>query len=115
MAKSIPMQRFLQAPLGDRNMAAQAAEIGRAIRAARSLHRTEGEDRDGVQANPAVFAPGGPPAGLKEAETPPRWNAPRPGRPNTWGRPRGFWLLLWTTPHRGRAIPCGSEDDSRPG
>jgi len=68
MAKSIPMQRFLQALLGDRNMAAQAAEIGRAILAARSLCRTdEGESRGGVQANPAVFAPGGPPAGLGEA------------------------------------------------
>jgi hypothetical protein len=53
MAKSIPMQRFLQALLGDRNTAAQAAEIRRAIRAARSLRRTdEGEGRGGVQANP---------------------------------------------------------------
>jgi hypothetical protein len=41
MTKNIPMQRFLQALLGDRNMAAQAAEIGRAILAARSLRRTE--------------------------------------------------------------------------
>jgi len=30
------------------------------------------------------------------------------------GETRGFWLLLLATPHRGRAIPCGSEDDSRP-
>jgi hypothetical protein len=41
MAKSIPMQRFLQALFGDRNMAAPAAEIGRAILAARSLRQTE--------------------------------------------------------------------------
>jgi len=67
MAKSIPMQRFMQALFGDRNMAAQAAEIGRAILAARSLRQTEGKGRGGVPANPAVFAPGRPPAGLEEA------------------------------------------------
>ena len=125
MAKSIPMQRFLQALLGDRNMAAQAAEIGRAILAARSLRRTdEGEGRGGVQANPTVFAPGGPPAGLEEAVSGGgRVCLARPHRSGTTpgsedrirGGDAGFCLLLLATPHRGRAIPCGSEDDSRPG
>jgi hypothetical protein len=49
MAKSIPMPRFLQALFGDRKIAAQAAEIGRAILAAPSLRRTEGEGRGGVK------------------------------------------------------------------
>jgi hypothetical protein len=120
IAKSIPMQRFLQALFGDRSIAAPAAEIGRAIRAARSLRQTEGESRGGVQANPAVFAPGGPPAGLEEAVSgggrgPTEVERPQARKTESVGETRGFWLLLLATPHRGRAIPCGSEDDSRPG
>jgi hypothetical protein len=107
MAKSIPMQRFLQALFGDRGTAAQAAEIGRAILAARSLRRTEGEDRGGVQANPTVFASGGPPAGLEEAEAPLRWNAPRPGRPNPWGRRGAFGSCFWRPPIGGGPSPAG--------
>jgi len=53
MAQRIPMPRFLQALWGDRGVAASAAEVGRAMGAARSLCRTdEGEGRGGVQANP---------------------------------------------------------------
>jgi hypothetical protein len=105
MAQSIPMRRFLQALFGDRNMAARAAETGRAILVARSLRRTEGEGRGGVPANPAVFAPAGPR---------PVWRRPRPHRggptPGSEDRICGKTRALafaFGDPHRGRAIPCG--------
>jgi hypothetical protein len=115
MGKSIPMQRFLQALFGDRNMAAQAAEIGRAILAARSLRQTEVAAKMGGRPRRRTSESGGPPAGLEEAEASPRWNAPRPGRPNMWAFCRTPRHGAFGDPHRGRAIPCGSEDDSRPG
>ena len=111
MGKSIPMQRFLQALLGDRNIAAPAAEIGRAVRAARSLRQTEvAAKMRGGRPRWRTSESGRPPAGLEGAEAPPRWNTPRGGRPNPWGRHGALG-----DPHGGRAIPWGSEDDSRPG
>jgi hypothetical protein len=125
MAKSIPMQRFLQALFGDRDMAAQAAEIGRAILAARSLRQTEVAAKMRGKPRRRTSESGGPPAGLEEAVSgggrgPTEVERPQARKTEYVGvlqdsKTRGFWLLLLATPHRGRAIPCGSEDDSRPG
>jgi len=109
MAKSIPMQWFLQALFGDRSIAAPAAEIGRAILAARSLRRTEGEGRGGG------FCAGWTPGRSGRGPRPHQGGTPPSSEDRIRGGDTGFWLLLLATPHRGRAIPCGSEDDSRPG
>jgi len=99
-AQSIPMRRFLQALFGDRNMAARAAETGRAILVARSLRRTEGGRPRRRTSESSGFCAGWTPASLEEAEAPPRWNDPRLGRPNMW-EDAGFWLLLLATPIGG--------------
>jgi hypothetical protein len=123
MAKSIPMQRFLQALFGDRSMAAQAAEIGRAILAARSLRRTEVAAKMKGKAEAAYkriqrFLRRVDPRPVlrrlfrEEAEAPPRWNAPRPGRPNTWAfcrtpRRGAFGSCFWRPPIGGGPSPVG--------
>jgi hypothetical protein len=118
MAKSIPMQRFLQALFGDRKMAAPAAEIGRAILAARSLRRTEVAAKMKGKAEAAYkriqrFLRRVDPRPVwrrlfrEEAEAPPRWNAPRPGRPNPWGRHGAFGSCFGRPPIGGGPSPVG--------
>jgi hypothetical protein len=127
MAKSIPMQRFLQALFGDRSIAAQAAEIGRAILAARSLRRTEVAAKMKGKAEAAYkriqrFLRRVDPRPVlrrlfrEEAEfvllDPTEVERPQARKTEYVGvlqdsKTRGFWLLLLATPHRGRAIPCG--------
>jgi hypothetical protein len=127
MAKSIPMQRFLQALFGDRKIAAQAAEIGRAILAARSLRRTEVAAKMKGKAEAAYkriqrFLRRVDPRPVlrrlfrEEAEfvllDPTEVERPQARKTEYVGvlqdsKTRGFWLLLLATPHRGRAIPCG--------
>ena len=112
MVQSIPMQRFLQALLGDRKMAAPAAEVGRAVRAACSLRQTEVAAKMRGRSEAAYkrigWTPGRSEGGCfgrrpsLSCSTPLRWNAPRPGRPNPWGRHGALG-----DPHRGRAIPWG--------
>jgi len=98
MTQSIPMQRFLQALLGDRKMAAPAAEVGRAVRAARSLRRTDEGAYKRIQWTPGRSGGG---RGPTEVER------PQARKTESVGETRGFWLLLLAAPIGGGPSPGG--------
>lgn len=121
------MRRFMQALFDDEAIAAQAAEIGGAILAARSLRLTEIAAKMRGKAHaaykrihrflrrvdprqvlwrlfqePAEFVLADP----TEVERPQARKTADVGIPKDQ-KTKGFWLLLLATPFRGRAIPCG--------
>ncbi|MGC8873274.1 MAG: transposase, partial [Chloroflexia bacterium] len=127
MGKSISMRAFMQALFDDETEAEQAAEIGEAILAARSLGLTEiaAKMRGSLAAaykriqrflrrvdprevlwrlfrEEARFVL----ADVTEIERP---QARKSGYVGTLedGKTKGFWLLVLATPYRGRAIPFG--------
>jgi hypothetical protein len=127
MNKFINNQEFMQQLFDDENIANQAAEIGDAILAARSLRLTdiavemEGESAAGYKRiqrflkavdprtalwrlfqEEAEFVIGDP----TEIERPQAWKTAYVGTLKD-GKTKGFWALVLATPYRGRAIPCG--------
>jgi len=127
MYKYIPLLGFMQQVFDDHRTARQAAEIGEAILAARSLRLTEiaAKMRGSMTANykriqrfvhqvdpravlwrlfseQAEFVIGDP----TEIERPQAWKTEYVGTLKD-GKTKGFWAMLLATPYRGRAIPCG--------
>ena len=127
MTKCIKMRRFMQTLFDDEIIANQAAEIGQAILAARSLRMTDiaakmqGSSAASYkriqrfvgQADPrqalwrlfqeqAEYVIGDP----TEIERPQAWKTAYVGTLKD-GKTKGFWALVLATPYRGRAIPCG--------
>jgi hypothetical protein len=127
MNKFINNQEFMQQLFDDENVANQAAEIGDAILAARSLRLTDiavemkGESAAGYKRiqrflkavdprtalwrlfqEEAEFVIGDP----TEIERPQAWKTAYVGTLKD-GKTKGFWALVLATPYRGRAIPCG--------
>ena len=127
MSKFIPMRRFMQALFDDEAVAAQAAEIGGAILAARSLRLTEIAAKMRGKAHAAYkriqrFLRRVDPRQVlwrlfqEQAEfvlaDPTEVERPQARKTAYVGtlqdqKTKGFWLLLLATPFRGRAIPCG--------
>ena len=127
MNKCIKIRKFMQVLFDDEQTAKQAAEIGEAILAARSLRMTDIATR--MKGNPAAgykriqrFVKGNDPREIlwrlfqeqaefvigdpTEIERPQAWKTPYVGVLKD-GKTKGFWILLLATPYRGRAIPCG--------
>jgi hypothetical protein len=127
MNKFIKNLRFMQQLFEDQSTAKQAAEIGDALMAARSLRLTDiaaqmrGKSAAGYKriqrflksADPrealwrlfqeeAAFVIGDP----TEIERPQAWKTAYVGTLKD-GKTKGFWALVLATPYRGRAIPCG--------
>jgi hypothetical protein len=127
MHKFINVRPFMQSLFDDQTAANQAAEIGQAILAARSLRLTEiavkmrGSSEASYkriqrlvkQADPrqvlwrlfqeqAEFVIGDP----TEIERPQAWKTDYVGTLKD-GKTKGFWAMVLATAYRGRAIPCG--------
>jgi hypothetical protein len=127
MSKCIKIRRFMQLLFDDEATAHQAAEIGEAILAARSLRMTDIAAKmtgssaasykriqrflqrtDPRQAlwrlfqEPAEFVIADP----TEIERPQAWKTAYVGTLKD-GKTKGFWALVLATAYRGRAIPCG--------
>jgi hypothetical protein len=127
MNKFINNLRFMQQLFEDQSIAKQAAEIGDALIAARSLRLTDiaaqmsGRSEAGYKriqlflksADPrealwrlfqedAAFVIGDP----TEIERPQAWKTAYVGTLKD-GKTKGFWALVLATLYRGRAIPCG--------
>jgi hypothetical protein len=127
MDKCINIRKFMQTLFDDHRIVHQAAEIGQAILAARSLRLTDiatqmkgknvacykriqrflkGNDpREALWRlfqEQAEFVIGDP----TEIARPQAWKTPYVGMLKD-GKTKGFWAMLLATPYRGRAIPCG--------
>jgi hypothetical protein len=118
---------FVKAIFDDEETAKQAAEIGQAILAARSLRMTdiashmEGNSQaaykriqrflkrnDPRQVLGRLYQPDaefmiGDPTEIERAQA---WKTDYVGTLKD-GKTKGFWALVFATPYRGRAIPCG--------
>ncbi len=118
---------FVKAIFDDEETAEQAAEIGQAILAARSLRMTdiashmEGNSaaaykriqrflkrNDPRQVLGRLYQPEaefmiGDPTEIERAQA---WKTEYVGTLKD-GETKGFWALMFATPYRGRAIPCG--------
>ncbi len=127
MNKCIKIRKFMQVLYDTERTAQQAAEIGEAILAARSLRMTDIAAK--MKGNPAAgykriqrFVKGTDPREIlwrlfpeqaefvigdpTEIQRPQAWKTPYVGVLKD-GKTKGFWVLLLATPYRGRAIPCG--------
>jgi len=127
MDKFINNQEFMSQLFDDKRISEQAAEIGDAILAARSIRLTDvavemkGESSAGYKRiqrflkavdprtalwrlfqEEAEFVIGDP----TEIERPQAWKTEYVGTLKD-GKTKGFWALVLATPYRGRAIPCG--------
>ncbi len=127
MSKFIRIRKFMQALFEEETTANQAAEIGQAMLAARSLRLTDiaakmkgspaasykriqrfmkqADPREGLWylfQEPAEFVIGDP----TEIECPQAWKTAYVGTLKD-GKTKGFWAMVLATPYRGRAIPCG--------
>ncbi|MEM3658596.1 MAG: hypothetical protein QXQ66_09330 [Candidatus Hadarchaeum sp.] len=120
------MVQFLQTFFDNETEAKQAAEIGEAVLAARSLHPTESAVKmprrpDAAYRRNQRFLQGVDPREvlwcLFREEVPfvlgdvTEVKRPQPCKTEYVGtlkdgKTRGFWLLLLATPYRGRAVPC---------
>ena len=118
---------FVRAIFDEEETAQQAAEIGQAILAVRSLRMTDIASH--MQGNPAaaykriqrflkrndprqvlgrLYQPEaefmiGDPTEIERAQA---WKTEYVGTLKD-GKTKGFWALMFATPYRGRAIPCG--------
>jgi hypothetical protein len=121
------IQEFVRAIFDDEETADQAAEIGQAILAARSLRMTDiashmaGKSEAAykriqrfLKQNDPRLALGrlyqadaefmiGDPTEIERAQA---WKTEYVGTLKD-GKTKGFWALVLATPYRGRAIPCG--------
>lgn len=127
MNKCINICKFMQVIFDDDRTANQAAEIGQAIFAARSLRMTDiatqmKGNQDACYRRLHRFVKGSDPREAlwrlfqeqaeyvigdpTEIERPQAWKTPYVGILKD-GKTKGFWALLLATPYRGRAVPCG--------
>jgi hypothetical protein len=127
VSKFIRIRKFMQALFEEERTANQAAEIGQAMLAVRSLRLTEiatkmngspaasykriqrfikrADPREALWylfQEQAEFVIGDP----TEIERPQAWKTAYVGTLKD-GKTKGFWARVLATPYRGRAIPCG--------
>src|SRR5512143_2766382 len=127
MSKCIRIRKFMLGLFEEERTANQAAEIGQALLAVRSLRLTEIAAK--MEGSPAAsykriqrfiqradprealwylfqeqaeFVIGDP----TEIERPQAWKTAYVGTLKD-GKTKGFWAMVLATPYRGRAIPCG--------
>lgn len=127
MTKFIKICGFMQAVFDEAATAKQAAEIGQAILAARSLRMTDiaaqmrGSSAASYKRIQRFVQRADPRAALwrlfqeqasyvigdpTEIERPQAWKTGYVGTLKD-GKTKGFWAFVLATPYRGRAIPCG--------